>query len=156
MRDVHSVTIRVFAKPEEDASKILEGLKALIPFDLEEEKVKIEVDRALGFNERVIQVFTVRLKKASHTNAFLKFLKEKLGRKQCELLYAQKESRFDEDEFAFFIRALKPAWIEKRNLVLTDSGNCYHIRLQLAAYPRKKEVAMERVKKLFKFDNSRS
>jgi RNA binding exosome subunit len=34
-------------------------------------------------------------------------------------------------------------------LWITDCGECFHIRISIAAFPKKKEVALEVIKKIF-------
>lgn len=87
------------------------------------------------------------LNKDKHINDFLKKLSGELGKSQCELLVSQ-ENRID-DECNYFIRLEKNELKEKNKFILTDSGNCFHIKIKLACYPNKKEVAMNVVKEIF-------
>jgi RNA binding exosome subunit len=63
-------------------------------------------------------------------------------------LFRQVESRLDEELF-FFIRIDKEKLIKANEFILTDEGNCYHIKLGVAAYPRKREIALGRLKEYF-------
>jgi len=151
MRWAHRATITAFGKPEEDVEAIKEGIIALVPFNLEEAKVKLEIQNTEGF-ERQIKIFTIILTKESHTNDFLQFLLDKLSKEQKEMLAAQAETRLDA-EFDFFMRFEKDAWIKDRELLLTDTGNCYHIKLSLATFPKKKENALQLVERIFRQKN---
>ncbi|PIN76050.1 hypothetical protein COV18_01350 [Candidatus Woesearchaeota archaeon CG10_big_fil_rev_8_21_14_0_10_37_12] len=148
MKLVHNITITVFVKPEEDKEEIKKRLIELIPFDLAEQKIKIEEQTAQGFNERKIKIYTVHLKKTTHTKQFLKNFLNLLNEEQKKLLIAQKESRLDE-ECNFFIRIEKEALAEKQKIQLTEGGNCYHIRLSVAAFPKTRENALKIVDNLF-------
>lgn len=86
------------------------------------------------------------LNKQTHIKSLIQNLKEKLGKKQCELIASQ-ENRVD-DECNLFIRLDKKSLNEKK-FVLTDSGDCYHIKIKLAAYPKKKETGIIIAKELF-------
>jgi len=148
MRWIHRATITVFAKPEEDAEAMKQGIISLVPFNLEEAKVKLGVQNAEGFGERIIKIFTIVLIKEAHTNDFLQFLLNKLSEEQKRLLVSQAESRLDK-EFDFFIRIEKDRWVKEREIWLTDSGNCFHIKLSLAVFPKKHELALRLIDKLF-------
>ena len=144
MKLANNVNIRVFCKPEEDASLIKE--KLLLPFDLKKEKIAIKAQKAEGFQERTIMIFSALLEKERHVKAFLENLNEKLG-EETQTLIEQWESRTD-DNLDFFIRLDKDMMM-KNKLVLTDSGNCYHIKINLAAFPKRKEKAREIAEGIF-------
>ncbi len=149
MRWIHRATITAFGKPEETVEAVKEGITALVPFNLEEAKVKLEIQNAEGSEERKIKIFTIILAKESHTNDFLQFLLDKLTAEQKELLIKQAETRLD-TEYDFFIRFEKDAWINDRELMLTDTGNCFHVKLSLAVFPKNKERALELIDKLLR------
>ncbi len=87
------------------------------------------------------------LSKEKHINLFLDKLKNELGTDVCSLI-AEQENRVDEN-CNLFIR-LDLDELQKGNFVLTDSGNCVHIKIKLATYPNKKEIALKVVKEIFK------
>lgn len=142
MKWAHHVVITVFAKPEEDSDFLKTGLTALAPFNLEEEKLAIKTKKGIGFNERVINVHTLELTKQTHTRAFLEFFVGKLSTLQRETLLEELDSRID-DECHFFIRIHKQSWAHDHDILLTDSGKCYHINITLAAFPKKRENAIK-------------
>ncbi len=152
MKWVHKVTITVFDKPGEKKAETIEGLKALVPFNLEEAKINVEDRHAEGFNQRKINILMITLTKDAHTNDFLQFLLDTLNEEQKGQLVSQAESRLDE-ELDYFIRIEKDKWVQERQIWLTDSGNCYHIKLSLAAFPKKRETALKLVKKMFSQKN---
>ncbi len=69
-------------------------------------------------------------------------LAKALSAEQKELLVRQAESRLDKDLY-FYIRLDKSKLIETGKYWITDDGNCYHIKIALAAFPRKRDVAVE-------------
>ena len=148
MRWVHRVTLTALAKPEEDVAGIRDAFRALIPFNLEEAKVQFKEEKAEGFDDRIIKIFTVILTKESYTNDFLQFLLDNLSDEQKNLLVSQAESRLDEN-FDFFIRVDKDAWLKERKMRFTDSGNCFHMKFSLATYPKRRDSALELIQKLF-------
>ncbi|HHE36835.1 MAG TPA: hypothetical protein ENL16_03405, partial [Candidatus Woesearchaeota archaeon] len=88
----------------------------------------------------------VELKKEKHTNAFLKSLKQKLNSQQKSVLVKQ-ENRLD-DECNFFIRLDKHKLLNDEYWI-TDSGDCYHVRISIAAFPKNKESARKVVEQVF-------
>lgn len=149
MRSANSIHIRVFSKEGEDEEKIAERIKLLAPFDFEKEKIKFRRETAISFNESKIKIFTLLLEKERHTTAFLKLLMSKLAQEQKELLLRQIETRLD-TELNFFIRIDKEKLLNENRLWITDSGNCYHITISIAAFPRKREVALKVVDEILR------
>ena len=146
MRFANNIKVSVFVKPEEDEASIKKHLLALFPFDLEQEKIIFKRSNATGFNQKEIIILEVDLKKERHTNAFLNFLKEKLNEQQKAVLVKQ-ENRLDED-CNLFIRLDKEKLLNNEFWII-DSGECYHIRISIAAFPKKKEKARVVVEKIF-------
>ncbi len=145
MKLANNAAIRVFCKEGEDKALLLEKLKLLLPFDLEKEKIKIEEQKAEGFDEKQILILSVMLEKGRHVNAFIENLLKRLGDEKKTLI-EQLDSRLD-DDLDFFIRLDKDMLL-KDKFVLTDSGNCYHIRISIAAFPKRKEKAAAMLKEL--------
>ncbi len=146
MNIAHSVTIRVFCGQGENRDAIVGGLKFLLPFDLDKEKIAINRQTAFGFNERKIDIFEASLTKGRHINAFFENLLGKLPEIQKQMLLSQLESRID-DEGNLFVRLEKERLAKHNDLVMVDSGNCYHIRIKIVAFPITKENAIRAVKK---------
>jgi hypothetical protein len=146
MKLANIIKVSVFIKPEEDENSLKLKLLELLPFNLEEEKIVLKKTRATGFGQKEIIIYEVELDKDKHTNLFLKNLKEKLDEQQRIMLIKQ-EDRLDE-RLNFFIRLDKESLLQEQYQV-TDCGECFHIRISIAAFPRKKDVALEVVKKIF-------
>ena len=151
MKFLNNVVLSVFCRSEEDAQSVKKSLAELVPLNLEEEKIRVVEQTAEGFNDQKIKIFTITLTKQSHTNAFLKMLLAKLTAEQKEMLVQQRESRLDND-LNFFMRLDKDKLINDRAMSITDSGNCFHIKLHLAAYPARRPDALVLVEKIFKPD----
>jgi len=142
MKLTHTVRLSVFAYEGEDSVKIESVLRSLFPLSLEQEKVELKQTNATGFAERRIIIFEIFLQKEKHTNAFLNNLKQKLSDDQRQLLIRQSVSRLD-DELNFFIRLDKDKLLNESRVWVTDSGNCFHIRMSVAAYPSNREAALK-------------
>ena len=123
------------SKHDDNEEIIKRKLLVLIPFDMEKEKIQLKETNAAGSNQSEIKIFEIELKKDRHINEFLENLNNKLDIEQKELLIRQINSRLDND-LNFFIRLDKEKLLND-NLCITDSGNCFHIRIYLAAFPAK-------------------
>jgi len=145
MKLAHAVNLRVFVKPEDDYEKDKEAFLSLIPFSLEDEKVSLQETKAEGFNERQIRILELQLDKQRHVKAFLEKLQGELSGAQKQQLLEQ-DDRLD-DNCDFYLRFRKQ---DLPKLVLTDKGDCVHVRLSIAAFPKKRENASEAVKEIFK------
>lgn len=145
---VHRVVVRVFSKPEDDLSAVQQGLFSLVPFDLDNEKIKLSSRSVTGFNERKIKILEIKLKKQKHVRKFLENLHAKLSEEQRTLISNEAESRLD-DELDFYLRLDKQKLISDKKIWITDKGDCYHIKLAIATFPKSKEKALECIKNLF-------
>jgi RNA binding exosome subunit len=146
MKALHNVTITVFVKNDENREEIKDCLLKLVSFDIAKEKIKLEEDTALGLNEDAISIYKIFLEKERHVKKFIDDLLSKLTDDQKEMLLQQAESRVD-DECNFFLRLHKDRLI-KGEYIITDSGNCFHIKMAVAAYPAIKDKALQVVKEL--------
>ena len=145
MKLAHTVKLSVFAYDTEDAARVSAKIAALCPFDLKEENIELKSTSALGFNERKIKIFEIILAKEKHISKFLKNLKDKFSDDPRSLLANQSESRLDSD-LNFFIRLDKPRWLDEDRLWITDSGDCFHMRMTVAAFPANREAALKVIK----------
>ena len=149
MKLAHNIKVSVFCKPEEDEKAILNKLFFLFPFNLEENKVKVKKTSAIGFNERKIKIYEIVIDKERHCKEFMDNLKENLNQTQKDLLLRQLDSRLDE-ELHFFIRLDKTKLIQDNEFFVTDSGNCYHMKIKIAAFPAKRGIAKKMVGEFLK------
>ena len=150
MKLAHQIKIKVFSyeKNNEDEKLILDKFLQLFPFDLKDEKILLNRANASGFEDRKITIFDVTLEKEKHTNGFIENLVKNLDEEQKKLILEQVESRLD-DNLSFFLRLDKSEYLKNNKLKLTDSGNCFHIMISVAAFPRKREIALNIVKGIF-------
>ena len=144
----HNICISVFCKPEDDIELIAKKLLILAPFDVKKEKIELKKTNTTGFNEKKITILEIYLEKESHTNLFLKNLTKNLADEQKSLIKKQADSRLD-NNLNFFLRFDKSKLVNENKLWLTDKGDCYHIRIKIAAFPNKREIALKTVEKIF-------
>ncbi|MBI3027096.1 hypothetical protein HYY70_03205 [Candidatus Woesearchaeota archaeon] len=148
MKYAHLIKLTVFSYEDEDKEAILDAYLRLFPFNLEENKIELKKKEAAGFNERKILVIEAKLTKDSFINLFLKKLIENLEEIQKQRILQQIASRLDKD-MNFFLRFDKHSWLNEKKLVLTDSGKCFHMKMSVAAFPKRREIALNALKELF-------
>ena len=102
----------------------------------------------MGFDKKEIAVLEIGLSKERHTTKFLENLADKLDVEQKKIILAQTESRLDRN-LDFFLRLDQDEFLKHDKMVLTDSGKCFHIRISLAAFPKKRQNAIRIINKIF-------
>ena len=137
----HNIHINVFSKPEDDFERTKQALISLIPFDIVKEKIEFKTESAEINDERKMKILEIILKKQKHTNDFIKHIFSNIGKDAVETLKSQIETRVDENA-SFFLRLDKYELMINGKYILTDSGNCFHIKMSIAAYPSNKEKAV--------------
>jgi len=147
MRAFHNVIMTVFCKQGEDPALTEAKLCSFFPF--EKERVKLGQQKATGFNDKAITVYDITLEKEAHITQFLRWLLDTLNMDQKAMILRQLESRLD-DELTFFIRFDKKAWNEEGRLFIIDHGDCYHLKMRVAAYPKTRNAALKVLHELFK------
>jgi len=140
MKVAHGIKISLFVKPE-DTKDYASKLHELVPLDFEKEKITIDTTMASSFEDRKIEISEINLTKEKHIKVFLENLIPKLDAKTLE---KQLETRLD-SENNFFLRLDKDKLLEGK-YELTDSGNCFHVKLTIAAFPKSRENAIKVVK----------
>jgi len=149
MRRFHTLTLSVFCRPkDEDEALAKEKLAAFFPFDLKQEKVLLEVQHATGFNNSPISILSVTITKEAHLTKFFDALLARLNEEQKRAILQETGSRLDA-ELCFYLRFDKRQWNEHGELWIVDHGNCYHCKATVAAFPKKREPALNVIKGVF-------
>ena len=147
MKLIHHITLSVFVKKNENKEKTIDIITSLLPENLEKEKIKIEEESIKIENGEDFDILKIKTTKNKHNNKIISILKEILGEEQISLIIND-ETRVD-DEGNLYIRLDKKSLKEKQEAKLVDHGDCYHIKIMIAAYPKTKAKAIEIIKKLF-------
>jgi len=148
MRLANNILLTVFCKEDEDSQQILNVMKGMFPFDLDAENIEVKRETAFGFNEKKITIFRIFLEKEKHITEFISNLRQALSEEQKQLLLRQLSSRLD-DELYFYIRFDKEKLVMEKRLWITDSGNCFHMRMSITAFPKKREIAEKMLQEIF-------
>lgn len=139
MNIAHNVRIEVFAREEEKVD-VRDSLFEILPESakkaMDEGKLSFqeEVMKAKRREEADITIYRVYLERKRHVKEFIDKLfseikDEEIKNKLCK--------RIDED-CKCYVRLDKKSLLENE-YKLTFAGDCFHIKIALAAYPAKKE-----------------
>lgn len=140
MKKIHHITISTFVKDGEDKKTPAETIAGFLPENFVDEGIKIK-EEPIKINEgENMIILSSKIEKKRHTDLFMEILLDTLGKKQC-ILAANQHNRVDEKGY-LFIRLDKNE-LEKGYGVLVEHGNCYHIKILIAAYPKTREKALE-------------
>lgn len=154
MKYVHNISVSVFVRPEDvlDNAQIDEqirnSLMKMLPIDWQKESVSLKLTEAEGFEGRKIRIYELRMDKEKHTTLFIRYLLSRLDQQQKHILVEEKESRLDEND-DFFLRFDKQKMLNAK-YELTTGGDCFHIRMNIAAFPKKRENALKIIDEIFK------
>jgi len=145
MKLAHNIELRIFVKENDIEEHILKKVHEIFPYDeFKKENIEFESKISEGFEDKKIKVITVFTKRQRHATKILTNLMHNLKQEQKDILLKQLESRLDE-KLHFYIRLDKDKLLN--NIYeLTDSGNCFWIKICVAAYPHKREIAIDLVK----------
>lgn len=150
MKLLHSITITVIDK-EDSFENIEFGFDYLMPFDLVKNNIKLKSEY-IGADPEIneskpITIYTLDIEKQKLMTQFIEYLRRMLSpiAKKEIVKNAQK---FMEEDCVAYLRIDKDEIFNKK-ITLTNDGNCFHVKLKIAAYPKKKENALEILEQLF-------
>ena len=149
MKFAHLAKLTVFSYEHENEKAILDSFLGFFPFGLDENKAKLSRKNAIGFNDSKIIIFEVTLAKQSLISQFIKNLTSNLSEEQKKILSSQMDSRLDQN-LDFFVRFDKDSWVNGKKLELTDSGRCFHLKMSIAAFPKKRNIAFGIISEMLK------
>ena len=148
MKLAHNVRINVFAYSEE-REEIKNSLLSLCPQlvldDIDKKKIKIseQVMKGKRQGEEDIIIYSLTLENAKHCTEFIKKL---LNNIKDENTHNKLCKRIDES-CKCYIRLDKKSLVNGEYKLIFGDG-CFHIKIALAAFPKKKKKAEELVGKV--------
>lgn len=151
MQYAHNIKIKVFSKEKDDPEELKISLLTLLPYEeeeLEKEKIILNEEKILYEGGREMIIFSIFLDKQRHIRKFLTHLNELLDWEQKDFLLKTIDLRLD-DNMNFFFRIDKTKF-NSGELYFTESGSCFHFKINIAAYPAKIENAKKIVEEIFK------
>ncbi len=141
---IHNIRYRVFIYENEDRDEILEALLNILP------TAEPEVEEAEGLLEEKMLILTGTISKKRETKEFLNNLIDAIGKDQLIKLYDDLDRKMDE-KGNLFLRLSKEKALDEEWEIL-DGGDSIHLKIKIAAYPAKKEVAIKKISEIFPED----
>ena len=145
-KQIHSIKINVFEKNQDEIEKINQIYQYLLPLDFKKEKIDIHHEQLDGFNQKIIYSITLETIKKRHNLIILDTIFGNLEKNEIKKIDDQIESRLG-DEGDFYIRLDKQSLLDK-SFILTEDGNCFHIKIKIAGYPAKRQIFITTIKKI--------
>lgn len=140
---IHNISVRVFEKNEDQIDNIYHVFKQLLPVDFEEEKINLDHQKAEGFEEETIHILSMETTKRRNNWLLLRNIFENLKEEDKHKLYEQRKTRVDKQGY-FYIRLDKNSLLNQEYKV-TEKGDCFHFKIKIAAFPKKRETIMDSV-----------
>lgn len=147
VKTIHNITVSVFEKDPGKIKRIKSSLKKILPLDFQSEKININHEKAEGFNQKIIHIFSLKLTKNNHIKKLLTTVFHNLSKSDKRKLINQKESRLDKDGY-FYIRLDKQLLLND-TFVLTEKGDCFHFKIKLASFPASRSGFLKSLDTLF-------
>ncbi len=139
MKNLHKAQIRVFVKPQDFYDEIKKSFSTLLNLDLKKEKINLEEYKATGFEKKEIKILYVTIEKNRQLNTFFDNLKEKVGKqKLLELV-----NNVDDDCYLHIRLDKEKLLVDEWEII--EGGNCFHIAILIATYPKNSEKAKEKL-----------
>ncbi len=132
---IHNIKFRAFVYEDESVDEISQAILNILP------EAEIEAEEAEGMLDDKIIILSGRVSKKRYTKTFFNTLIEWTD---LDKLNADLERKMDE-KGNWFLRfdkedALDEIWTIK------DSGDAIHLKIKIAAFPAKKEIALDKVR----------
>ena len=131
---IHNIRYRVFIYDNEDRDDVLQALLNILP------EAEPEIEEAEGLLGENMLILSGSISKKRHTKEFLNNLLS-IDRNQLKKLYNDLERKMDE-KGNLFLRFSKEKALDEQ-LEILDGGDSIHLKVKIAAYPAKKEVALK-------------
>ena len=132
---IHNIKFRAFVYENESADEIAQAILNILP------EAEIETEIAEGLTENEILILTGVVSKKRYTKTFFKTLLENVD---LEKLNDDLELKIDEKGNWFLRFDKNDAFDEK--LTIVDAGDSIHLKIKIAAFPAKKEIAINKIR----------
>lgn len=132
---IHNIKFRAFVYKNESVDEISQAILNLLP------EAEIEAEEAEGLLEDKILILTGVVSKKRYTKDFFNKL---LQSTDLEKLNNELEQKMDE-KGNWFLRFDKNDALDEKLTVL-DKGDSIHLKVKIAAFPAKKQIAVDKVR----------
>ena len=132
---IHNIKFRAFVYENESVDEISQAILNILP------EAEIEAEEAEGLLEEKIIILSGVVSKKRFTKTFFNTL---LKWTDLDKLNSDLERKMD-DKGNWFLRFDKDDALDEKWTIL-DSGDSIHLKVKIAAFPAKKEIAVEKVR----------
>ncbi|MFM5883161.1 MULTISPECIES: RNA-binding protein [Methanobrevibacter] len=133
---IHNIKFRAFVYENESVDEISQAILNLLP------EAEINVEEAEGLLEDRILILTGVVSKKRYTKTFFNKLLESAD---LDKLNNDLECKMDE-KGNWFLRFDKTDALDEK-LTILDKGDSIHLKIKIAAFPAKKQIAVDKVRK---------
>ena len=131
---IHNIKFRVFVYENENLDDLAQAVLNILP------EAEIEAEEAEGLTDNKIVILSGVVSKKRFTQTFFNTLLESVDLKD---LTRDLERKID-DNGNWFLRFDKNDAINEK-LTIVDSGDAIHLKIKIAAYPGRKDIAIEKL-----------
>ena len=132
---IHNIKFRAFVYEDEDIDEVSQAILNILP------EAEIEAEEAEGMLENKILILTGVVSKKRFTKAFFNTLLDSVD---LDKLNDDLERKMDE-KGNWFLRFDKADALDEKWTIL-DSGDAIHLKVKVAAFPAKKQIAVDKVR----------
>ena len=132
---IHNIKFRAFVYENESVDEISQAILNLLP------EAEIEAEEAEGLMEDKIIILSGTVSKKRYTRTFFNKLLESVD---LEKLNNDLERKMDE-KGNWFLRFDKSDALDEKFTIL-DKGDAIHLKIKIAAFPAKKQIAVDKVR----------
>jgi len=137
-----SAVVSTLAYATEDEQKVLAAIRLFLPSEVEVKQTKLK-----GHHGNPITSFEASVEQRKLLRELWQRVVEKVRAGEIEKIASSLPEKVDET-CHFYLRFDKQH-AHAGKLVLTEGGDAIHLRMKVAAFPAKPEVAVELVRKFF-------
>ncbi len=132
---IHNIKFRAFVYENESIDEITQSILNILP------EADIEAEEAEGLLEDKIIILSGVVSKKRYTKTFFKTLLDSVD---LEKLNDDLELKIDE-KGNWFLRFDKDDALDEKWTIL-DKGDAIHLKVKIAAFPAKKQIAVDKVR----------
>ncbi|PKL67911.1 MAG: exosome protein [Methanobacteriales archaeon HGW-Methanobacteriales-1] len=137
---IHNISYRVFIQGTERPEKVEESLKTIFPM------AEPEIEHTEGYYLNPVTILSQKITKKREIKEFIQKLRE-MNKDDIIKISHDFEKKMD-DNGNFFLRFDKQEAL-KGNWKVVEHGDSIHVRIKIAAYPAKKDVAIRIAHQIF-------
>ncbi|MGZ7068147.1 MAG: RNA-binding protein [Methanobacterium sp.] len=137
---IHNISYRVFVYGTENEEKVREAVKALFPHSDPQKEI------TEGYFKNPVLILYDKIEKKRQIRDFVKIL-EQLDDPTKKRVLNELDRKMDHKGNLFLRFDKQRAFLG--DLKIIEHGDAIHVKIKIAAYPAKKEKAMERAIEIF-------